>query len=418
MRRFTSSLGLLLCVAIGGSRPAAAASASAVPTAAAAASSTIQLTDDHAVGLDEFIASGARCATFDNGPPDVRRAPGKEWQPRIESTTTLRIPVAFHVIYKEVTNGGTQVRTGNVTTARLDAQIKVLNKAYASLRITFYRASVDRTQNNTWYAMAPGSGVELLAKQTLAVDPAHTLNIYTAGPAQNLLGWAYFPWAYSERNVWHGVVLLHSTLPGGSAAPYNEGDTATHEIGHYLGLYHTFESGCSGPGDYVADTPAEATPAYGCPSGRNTCPAPGLDPMHNYMDYVDDPCMTEFTPGQLTRMDWALRSYRPSLASGWLLASPGPVLDATSHPGLSLQGASPNPFNPTTSLSFSLTHEGHVTLDVYDVRGRRAAALVDGDRPAGEQRVVFEGRGLPSGVYMAVLRMGAEEQSTRLILLK
>ena len=111
-------------------------------------------------------------------------------------------------------------------------------------------------------------------------------------------------------------MLLHSTLPGGSASPFDEGDTGTHEVGHYLGLYHTFDNGCAAPGDSVADTPAEASPAYGCPFGRDTCAAAGLDPIFNFMDYSDDACMDEFTLGQDSRVQSSVLTYRPKLRCG------------------------------------------------------------------------------------------------------
>jgi hypothetical protein len=215
------------------------------------------------------------------------------------------VPTYVHV----VTPDGV---TGNVSSHKIQEQIKVLDLTFggfyggAELPFDFELAGVTRTVNADWYFAGPSTREEQAMKRALHAGGSNALNLYltTAGA---YLGWAYFPSIVEGQQAYlDGVVIDWESLPNVSDAyedRYDLGYTATHEVGHWLNLYHTFDGACGALGDRVDDTPAELTATSGCPAGKDTCRMrPGADPIHNYMDYSYDACYTEFTAGQATRM--------------------------------------------------------------------------------------------------------------------
>lgn len=234
----------------------------------------------------------------------ARLASRKPIDDETSSVTGGNINVYFHVI-----NKGSGISNGDVSSTMITNQMNVLNAAYAGTGWSFTLVATDRTTNSTWFTGCYGTS-ETTMKNALRQGTADDLNIYSCSPSGGILGYATFPSSYSSAPKKDGVVILYSSMPGGSAAPYNEGDTGTHEVGHWMGLYHTFQGGCSSSGDYVSDTPAEKSAAYGCPSGRNTCSTSGFDPITNFMDYTDDSCMFQFSSGQDARMDSLYTTYR------------------------------------------------------------------------------------------------------------
>ena len=222
--------------------------------------------------------------------------------------TTQTTGVYVHVIQTASGQGG-------ATEQQVSRQIKVLNDAYAASGFQFALISTDYSLNDAWSTAGPGTTAERDMKAALHQGSADDLNLYISNPGDSLLGWATFPSSYSSAPSKDGVVVLDESLPGGDADPYNLGDTATHEVGHWLGLYHTFQGGCAKQGDtggdLVSDTPAEKSPAFGCPTGRDTCVGvAGLDPITNFMDYTDDKCMFVFSSGQTARMQASFMAYR------------------------------------------------------------------------------------------------------------
>lgn len=270
---------------------------------------------------DRALGNEAFCATRTVSAPEAAEIEGSGVQ-SLQVAQTLRlagsvtVPVWFHVLEPGTVTEDCTVPAA--IAAQIETQIEVLNDSFdggttggAATPFTFV-SNGTTCRKGPWYTMTPGSDAESQAKAALRTGGAGTLNIYTASPGDGSLGWATFPWRYERDPQNDGVVLLFTTLPGGSEPDHTLGDNAVHQVGHWLGLYHTYEGGCSLRNDQVTDTHAERVPAFECVA-RDTCTQnrrEGLDPIENFLDETPDSCKVLFTPGQAVRMDNMHLQYR------------------------------------------------------------------------------------------------------------
>ncbi|KAI0135869.1 Metalloprotease [Daldinia grandis] len=215
---------------------------------------------------------------------------------------SISVNTYFHVVASS-----TSIGDGYITQKMIDDQLDVMNADYGVHGITFNLVSTDWTVDRSWAA----DGDEIAMKEALRKGTYSDLNIYFLGDlGGGLLGYCYFPDNVADGSTefyLDGCTILADSVPGGNAAPYNLGGTGY--VGHWFHAFHTFQGGCNG-GDSVDDTPPQASASSGCPVGRDSCPGGGVDPIHNYMDYSDDACYEEFTPGQEDRMYNAWLTYR------------------------------------------------------------------------------------------------------------
>ncbi|KAL3460105.1 hypothetical protein BJX64DRAFT_290590 [Aspergillus heterothallicus] len=232
----------------------------------------------------------------------VHRALAIRDTPALKKRDTIGVEVFVHVIRNSTEDDNLHGQTLE--------QIDMLNQVFLDTGFAFTLAGFDTPIVERPGPIWVGSEGDAAIKQ-YRVGGAQTLDLYIVHEvAEGYAGYATFPWEYIENPHLDGVVVQRPNIPGGSDIGLNTGKRAAHEVGHWLGLLHTFEGGCDGEGDYVGDTPAEAFRAEGCPEGRETCLGAGGDPIHNYMDYTNDACQTHFTQGQIARMAQVWEQFR------------------------------------------------------------------------------------------------------------
>jgi len=307
-----------------------------------------------------------------------------------KTNAVITIPVVVHVVYNTTAE--------NISDAQIQSQIDVLNKdfrkqntdassvpsAFASLaadcEIQFCLADRDPngnpttgiTRTSTSKTSFSQSAEDVKSSSTGGKDPWDTdkyLNMWVCNLSGGLLGYAQFPGGGASTD---GVVMLYTAFGtmGSATAPYNKGRTTTHEVGHYLNLYHIWgdEPSCD-QDDEVSDTPLQGDKNFGCPTFplTDSCQtsSPGVMFM-NYMDYVDDACMYMFTAGQKARMHAAINTSRAGLKTSNGCSS-------TSIQELALLDSQvmlyPNPVTDMVQIQSEKPLK-NVTLKIYDYTGK------------------------------------------------
>jgi len=273
----------------------------------------------------------------------------REALPRLSGIA--RIPVVVHVVWNTPAQ--------NISRAQIDSQITVLNADFRAAnsdvskvpsvfqplvedaRIEFFLATVDPAGNPTdgitrrqtsTTSFGSNDAVKFSARGGQDAWPADGyLNIWVCQLGGGLLGYAQFPGGPAQTD---GVVVTHTGFgtTGTAAAPFDKGRTATHEVGHFLNLFHIWGddgTGCTGT-DEVADTPNQAGPNTGKPTfPKVSCGnGPNGDLFMDYMDYVDDDAMVMFSKGQVARMTACLETVRAPLVTTTVVrpAPAGPVV--------------------------------------------------------------------------------------------
>ena len=260
----------------------------------------------------------------------------------VPTRAVYTIPVIVHILHDDEAKGaGT-----NLSAARVQSQIDVLNEDFrrklgtpghntnsvgADVEIEFCLATVGpdgqtlpepgihRISRVQMGFNAPPYSNNYLRNSVLPVtqwDPERYMNIWTAPLQNDIIGFAQLPSQSTLADLpgnygpasTDGVVINVETFgrESGMQPPYNGGRTTTHEVGHFLGLWHIWGDGNCSVDDYCGDTPTAAAPNYGCPSSATSCSQASM--VSNYMDYVDDACMNMFTVCQKQRMRTVLEN--------------------------------------------------------------------------------------------------------------
>lgn len=352
-----------------------------------------------------------------------------------QTRTIVTIPVVVHVIYANATE--------NISNNRIYEQIQVLNDDYrktnadvsnvpaawqgiaADCEIQFCLAAVDPNGNwtdgihrvsTTTGSFSTNDNVKFSSSGgTDAWDNDVYLNIWVCDLGSQLLGYAQFPGGAASTD---GVVLHYRyTGKTGAVSPYNKGRTATHEVGHWLGLRHIWgdDGGTCSLSDLVSDTPNQGGENYGCFTAGSvltdacSATAPGIM-WSNYMDYTDDACMYFFTAGQKTRMWSFLNGSRAPLKTSIGCIVSG-VQDLSLTHVFSLY---PSPTDGLVTLDFGAANSGDYDITVFNTLGEKVKQInID---MLSEPTYTLDLRDQSAGLYFVEVRTATEKITRRVVI--
>jgi hypothetical protein len=354
--------------------------------------------------------------------------------PSAASPGIINIPVVVHIVY----NTGAQ----NISDAQVVSQINVLNKDYirqnadtnntpvvfrnvaANCGFQFALAKVDSLGYATSGIIRKHTNIVAFSISDEikfsnqggddAWDPNNYLNIWVGNLTSGILGYSSLVGGPADRD---GVVILYTAFgtQGTATAPFNGGRTATHEIGHWLSLIHTWGDADCGD-DRVSDTPPQETADRGCPGGTTiSCNnGPNGDMYMNFMDFTNDDCMNLFTQGQRDRMQALFAPGGPRynlLFSTSLTAVPktSQYLASSLDNGSSIS-LFPNPALDQLTVAIPELETGGGLLEIYNELGQKLM-IFQINQPQQELNIAA----LKKGIYIVNIVSGKSRKLAKLI---
>lgn len=363
-----------------------------------------------------------------------------------EDETIYRIPIVVHVVHSNPSGLIGGANNPNISDEQIASQIQVLNEDYrrkegtngyntsdigADAKIEFYLATSDPngqpTNGITRHYYDKKTSFNIFSDNTLLSSIAYWpsdryLNIWVTTLQNNYLGYTQFPTAADTLKGLPGVTdefvdgsmidyrFFGRKMGTVTSSTYSLGRTASHEIGHWLGLIHTWGDGDGCAEDYVADTPPTkaANQTTQCRTTYSTCfnGVQTRDLTENYMDYSPDACMNLFTKGQVARMRAVLQvsPRRAKLVKSLAALPETDVLTINVYP---------NPASSSPTVDVQLKGFQSFSVDLLDMSGRQISTLSYTDAPS--TRVTLPIQGLTKGLYIVRVKTSGESSSSRLL---